>query len=266
MKGKRILIKLLAAASVLLILWVGDLFLGNPISRYRAENHARRYLDKVYPAELQLQIADVYHDWYSGGGYDIRVTSPVSVDTKFTLHYDRLGRLVQNTYDMTVASGNATLSRLMGEYDGAVASVLGEFLETHDYKAGLSCIDGYSGQPVPLETGIDPGALTLDGVYDVAELGREYGYISLTIGVEREAVTVETAAELLLRIRAALAEKGIGWRQLDLFLSEENGKNADIFVGINGIREDDLNREDVLEHLTAMRNDQLSWWLGPKEE
>ena len=265
MKWKDILIKFLAAASVLLILWVGDLFLGNPISYAIVKVHSVRYLSRQYP-DQPLQVERIYHDWYSGGGYDVTVTSPVSRDTVFQLCYDRLGILRQDCYEMTVASGNATLSRLMEEYDEAVASALSSFLKPYDFKASLSCIDGYTGQPVPLETGIDPSQLQLDGDYDVAVMGEEYGYISLTIGVEKAAVSVDTAAELLLRIREALGEKGIGWKQFDLYLHEENGKDTNVFVGINGIREADLDRENVLAHLTAMRDSQLDWWLSPKEE
>lgn len=265
MKSKKAVGTILTAVVVFGILWIGDLFLGNPISYGIVKYHSQKYLQEQYP-ELSLQVEKIYHDWYSGGGYEVTVTSPVSQDTAFKLHYDRLGILRQDCYEMTVASGNSTMSRLLEEYDAVVASALSGFLEHYEYKAGLSCIDGYTGQPVPLRVGIDPAELQLDKEYNVAQLGWEYGYINLTIQESRENVTVEKAAQYLLHIQDALDAAGIGWCQFDLYMSEEDGKDPNVFVGINGITAADLGSEDLIQHLTGLRDSQLEYWLGPKEE
>lgn len=242
---RNVLLLILIAA----LLYVGDMFLGNPISYFRVKRHAEQYLEQAYPGQLQLQMDDIYYDWYNGGGYEIDVTSPVSRDTRFQLRYDRLGGFIQDTYEMYVASGNATLSRLYCEYAVLVDAALEEIVGNNICKPSLSAVDIYTGKPVPLPQGIDPAALTIDGEYDVAQLGWEYGYLDVSIYEEAGNVTIEKAAEYLLSIKVAMKEAGIGFSGIALYLSEKDTKDYRNSLSFEMIPYADLEAEDLAEHL-----------------
>ena len=243
--AKWLLLILLAAAA----LYVGDMFLGNPISRLRVKQHAEYYLEEAYPGQLQLQMGDISYDWYSGGGYEIRVISPVSRDTHFQLRYDRLGSFVQDTYDLAVASGNNTLSRLDAEYEAAVRNALRDIPEDDRCITGLSSLDPYSGKSVPLERGIDPKQLTLNEEYDAAALGREYGYLVLTLLIAQEELTLEKAADYLLAVKAAMDKAGVGFSGAELFLTVRESEDPWDSIALNMVAYEDLERENLPEYL-----------------
>lgn len=229
------------------LLYVGDMFLGNPVSYLMVKHHSQKYLQETYPAALQLQPGKIYHDWYNGGGYDIQVTSLVSRDTRFSLSYDRLGRLSWDGYDLFVASGNSTLTRLYEEYAALTEAALEPVIGENICKASLSTIDHYTGQPVPLPRGIDPKELVLDAEYDVAQLGREYGYLSLNLF--DTPVSAETAAAHLTAIKDALDQAGVGFASVDLFLMEQDSRNPENSLLIEGISYGDLCAEDLPQRL-----------------
>lgn len=219
MNAKKVIRNILLALLSAALLYAGDLFLGNPISRFRVKQHSEQYLEGVYPGQLQLQTTEIYHDWYSGGGYEIKVMSPVSRDVHFRLRYDRLGNFVQDTYDLAVASGNNTLTRLMAEYEAAVRNALREISEGDRIMTGLSALDPYSNENVPLAQGIDPKQLDLNEAYDVAALGWDYGYLVLTLNVAPEELTLEKAADYLLAVKAAMEDAEVGFAGVELFVT-----------------------------------------------
>lgn len=249
MKTKKILMTTLFVVLALVAVYIGDMFLGNPISYLRVKHHSRQYLEGAYPGQLQLQMDDIYYDWYSGGCYEIGVSSPVSRDTRFQLRYDQLGGFIQDTYEMYVASGNATLSRLYCEYAVLVDAALEEIVGNNICKPSLSTVDIYTGKPVPLPQGIDPAALTIDGEYDVAQLGWEYGYLDVSIYEEAGNVTIEKAAEYLLSIKVAMKEAGVGFSGIALYLSEKDTKDYRNSLSFEMIPYADLEEEDLAEHL-----------------
>lgn len=242
---KIVLVLFLAAA----VLYVGDMFLGNPFSYFRVKQHAQDYLEGAYPGQLQLQMDDIYYDWYSGGGYEIDVTSPVSEDTRFMLRYDRLGNFVQDTYDLFVASGSNTLARLEMEYEMLVNDALRNVLGDNLCKTGLSRLDNYSKQPVPLTKGIDPAALMINGEYDVAQLGQEYGYLVLNIYESAQNISIETAAEHLLNIKAAMEDAGVGFQGIELFMTVRDPKETDASLVLELLTYADLESENLVQHL-----------------
>jgi len=243
--GKRLLLILLAAA----VLYVGDMFLGNPISRFRVKQHSERYLEGAYPGQLQLQMGELYYDWYSGGGYEIRVISPVSRDVHFLLRYDRLGNFVQDTYDLAVASGNNTLTRLNEEYEVAVRNALRDVPGDADWKTGLSARDPYNGKNVPLDQGLVPGELTLNGAYDVALLGWDYGYLSMILWVSPEELTLEKAADYLLAVKRVMEETGVGFAGVELFLTVRESHDPYDSLALRMVTREDLEADNLPQFL-----------------
>lgn len=249
MNRKRIMRNTLLVLLSIALLYVGDLFLGNPISCLRVKHHAQAYLEGTYPGQLQLQMDEIYYDWYSGGAYEIDVTSPVSRDTRFQLRYDRLGNFVQDTYDLAVASGNNTLSRLLAEYEAAILNALREVSGDDRIMTGLSALDPYSGQSVPLEQGIDPKKLILNETYDVAALGWDYGYLVLTLWVTPEELTLEKAADYLLAVKNALEEAGVGFAGVELFLTVGESSDSWQLLALNMLTYEDLEAENLSDYL-----------------
>lgn len=252
---KNVLCVLLIVAAMDVI----DLFLGNPISWGIVSLHSRYYLNTQYP-EQDLYVEEIYHDWYNGGGYDVTAASKISRDTRFQLNYNRLGFLTWDGYEFTVASGRQTLSRIQEEYSQLVNDALDPLEIDMACLTGLSTVDEYTGKAYPLATGIDMGELKLDGDYDGKALGAEYGYLSISMYVAPEDLTVNYAAKQLLRIKNALEAQRIGFVSVDLFLSVRKSKDAYDSLGINGITPADLEAEDPAARLEQMRLEQQDYW------
>lgn len=265
MKGKKTVKIGLLVVFLSVALNIGDIFLGNPISYGIVKWHSRNYLQQAYPG-WNLRVESIYHDWYSGGGYDVRVVSDTSRDTRFELAYGRLGKLRWDGYEMMVASGRSTLSRLYDEYDNLVAEALEGVYDSRGRKAGLSVVDEYTGKPGPLPVGIDMTQLELDKDYDIAALGMQYGYLDVSLYVAAENLNTEVAAQRLLEIKGAMEAAEVGYAQINLFMTVEDGKKPDASIGIHSITPADLATENVSARLEEMRLDQLSYWNGPKEE
>lgn len=242
---KKKILTVLAVVLAAAVLYVGDMFLGNPVSRLLVKVHSEKYIRETYPAELQLELSDIYYDWYSGGAYEIKVTSPVSEDTVFMLRYSRLGRLIQDTYEMYVASGDSTLWRLHRDYEERVSNALDGLWENVIWKSGLSFLDPYSGQPVPLDVGIDPAQLILDGEYDAAQLGNVYGYLDINIYEPTKPITVETVAEYLGELKNAMEESCVGFVELEVFLIRENTKVPEESLYLEKVTREDLEGEEL---------------------
>lgn len=236
-----VLVVMLAAA----LLYVGDMFLGNPVSRFLVKVHSQKYIRETYPQELHLKMSEIYYDWYSGGAYEIKVSSEVSEDTHFTLRYNRLGLLAQDTYEIYVASGDSTLTRLHREYEEQVSKALEGLWDNVIWKSGLSALSPYSGKPVPLEIGIDPGQLTLDGEYDVAQLGNIYGYLSIDIYEDTQPITVETAAEYLRELNEAMKKAGVGFVELEVFMIRDNTQSPEHSLYLAEVTQEDLEAEEL---------------------
>ena len=246
---------------VLIVVTVGvlDLFLGNPISWGIVSLHSRYYLNTHYP-EQNLYVEEIYYDWYNGGGYDVTAASKTSRDTRFPLSYNRLGFLTWDGYEDTVASGRQTLSRIHEEYFQTVNAALEPLEIDMACLPGLSAVDEYTGKAYPLAEGIDMRTLELDGEYDVKALGAKYGYLSISMYVVPEDLTVNYAAKQLSRIKKALDEQQIGLVFVDIFLSVRESKDAYESLGINGITIFDLESEDLAARLEQMRLEQLDDW------
>ncbi|MBR1972295.1 MAG: hypothetical protein IKA16_02515 [Oscillospiraceae bacterium] len=265
MKGKSTVKIGLLVVFLSVALYIGDMFLGNPISYGIVKWHSQRYLQETYP-QWDLRVDSIYHDWYSGGGYNVRVVSDTSRDTRFELAYGRLGKLHWDGYEMMVASGRSTLSRLYDEYDALVADALKGVYDSKGRKAGLYVVDEYTGEPGLLSVGIDMAQLELDADYDVAALGTQYGYLDVSLYVAAEDLNTEVAAQRLLEIKRAMETAGVGYARIDLFMTVEDGKDPNASLGIHSITPADLEAENVPARLEEVRLEQLDYWNGPKTE
>lgn len=252
MNRKKAVKTVVLTLAVLCLLYTADAFFGNPISYSFARRNAESHLKEGYP-HLPLRIEEIYHDWYNGGGYDVRVVCDGSLDIRFEMICDRLGRLVWDGYDLTVASGRATLSRLYDTYAELVSGAVATVLPEHICFAGLSSVDEYTGESALLLKGIRMEELTVDGEYDVAAMGTEYGYISLRIVDVPENITMGQAAEYLVRANTALKDHGIGYVYIDFMLLTRDTSDPEQCISIRCVTPADLEGEAIIERLSQLQ-------------
>lgn len=230
--GSKVLALVCAAGLLLLI----DTLCGNPVSQLRAEQGTRAYLQENYP-DLDLQVERVTFNFLQGEYYAV-ITSPTSIDSHFELDLNRSGEVTWDGYRSHVASGMNTRGRLLREYRELVDPILKKLnLET-----------GTHGAYGELVLNSDEMVLEIDGKYDVAALGNQYGHLHVT--VRDEDVTPERATELLLRVEELMVEHGGGYATVELSVwSIESGG---IQLNLEPLDRAVVQQEGLLELVRAM--------------
>ena len=95
-----------------IVLFVVLSFYGNPISKIMADKAADEYL-KTHHTELELVLERAYYD-FKDAKYVVRLWDKNSIDTKFNLEYDSIGKMKRDTYDERLFN---TFRRYMGFLD-----------------------------------------------------------------------------------------------------------------------------------------------------
>lgn len=226
------------AAGVLLLalalglVWLGNALFGNPISGMLAESTAKKHLAQAY-AGTDFKIERIGYS-FKDSNYHAFIRSPSSVDTEFTLYITMLGRLRLDTYD-DVLSGFNTALRLEHAYREITDVIFEDPVFPYDCHIAFGTLEIY-----PKELIEDPSVkdvptyaivqdeLVIDGDYDIRELGRQAGH--LIIYVEQDEVNAQSAAEIMLDIKARFDEAGIPFAAMDLTLwqpKDNSGKRPE---------------------------------------
>lgn len=209
---KRILI-VLAVLLALGAAWIGNAFLGNPVSAFLVRRNARAYIQETYP-QLDLRLEDARYS-FKNGSYHAFIVSDTSRDTHFTLYYDGLGRLFADTYEDRVTSGWNTIRRL----DDAYRQITDPVLEALPYDVHIAFGElrhFFKEEEVPDYPAIALTELEPDKEYDITELGARYGH--LVIYLTTEDCSAGFAAKLLPQLRVHL--EGVPFYSLDLTLQK----------------------------------------------
>ncbi len=228
--------------------------MGNPISRFLARRTAVRHLSETYPG-TDYFIEGLNYDFKSGGYY-AGISSPSSIDTRFTLHFDMLGHLKYDSYDQ-VAGGFVTARRLDAEYRELTDGVFNapSFPYDCDIDFGMLSIypqaeiEGSDPFDIPVHT-IPVEELVLDGSYDIRELGRRAG--QLIIYVNSDEVTAEKAAEIIVRIRQIFDDAGVTFAEMDFTLEHPKpteGQRNEETVSARGIAYEDIREDGMAERI-----------------
>ena len=216
-KWLRYLAVIAAVVVAVLGLLFANAFLGNPVSAILARNAVDRYVDEVY-SHLDLQRSRFGYD-FKTGGYFAYLTSETSPDTAFYIRTDMLGNIQQDSYDTWVAHKYNTELRIREEYrvltDTVFQSVDFPYELDIDY-GDISFAGDMQWGEAEYEFALPREILELDKTYDVKELGRTAGV--LTVYVMDDAVTVEQAAAIMLHIRDLFDDAGVPFRMLDFVL------------------------------------------------
>ena len=239
---KKKTLKIIAAVTAFAILagiaWFANAMVGNPISKLLAERAAEKHLEDTY-AGTDYYIERIAYS-FKDGNYHVFIKSHSSIDTSFSLTFTMLGKLRLDTFD-SVLDGFNTARRLEEDYRKLTDAVFENpaFPYTCHISYGTleiypqEAFDDPNVDDIP-SYAINQSTLVLDKIYDIRELGRQVGH--LVIYVESETVTVEKAAEIMLRIKDIFDNAGIPFAAMDFTLwypRPEEGQRPDGEVSVD---------------------------------
>lgn len=254
---KRILKITAFVVAMALIAGVGffaNALVGNPISKWVASNTAQEYLADKY-SDKDFEIDRVTYS-FKDGNYHAYIKSPSSIDSEFTLSVNMWGKLRYDSYEDRVLSGENTANRISNDYRAIVDKVLDSQAFPYNEHIGYGDFEFYP--RIHHEEYLIPNYalitddLKLDAFYDVNELGRNHG--KLTIYIDDETVSYERAAEIILDIRKIFDDAGVKFYNLDFVLTypkNEDSTKKDGRVEVMNFLYTDINEEGIVERVKA---------------
>lgn len=240
----------LAVAVLVLVIVFIFAFFGNPVSHLLASRTARLYQKEHYPTYTVERTG--YN--FKNGNYYAHLTDPGQADGDFSLEVTPGGKLILDTYEDRVLSGENTCSRLSMEYRALVAAVL----ETE--QAGLPLDFGFGDLEIWLRESLGNEdcpdyALVMEdlipnGTYDVRELGAQAGHLIYYLQVEEP--SPEVLAHWLLEIRRLMDQADIPFVSIDLsirYLRNEDGTRPATDIAVRAFPYKDIFPEGLLSRV-----------------
>lgn len=254
---KRILKILALCAGIILILGVcifANSLVGNPISKALATSTAKKHLKENY-ANTYYELGDVSYS-FKDGYYHAQVFSPRSIDSSFSLLINGLGKLRYDYYENNVTNGWNTAYRLRDDYRKTVDTLIESDSFPYAVILGYGDLEfitaEYKDMPDIPEYALLTNDLTLDSYYNVNELGKKAGV--LTLYIADETVSEERLAEILLGIRECFDRAGVGFYIIDCVLEYPQNENAEYRYGNVEISEflySDIYADGLVERVKA---------------
>lgn len=254
---KRILKILALCAGIILILGVcifANSLVGNPISKALATSTAKKHLEENY-ANTYYELGDVSYS-FKDGYYHAQVFSPRSIDSSFSLLINGLGELRYDYYENNVTNGWNTAYRLRDDYRKTVDTLIESDSFPYAVILGYGDLEfitaEYKDMPDIPEYALLTNDLTLDSYYNVNELGKKAGV--LTLYIADETVSEERLAEILLGIRECFDRAGVGFYIIDCVLEYPQNENAEYRYGNVEISEflySDIYADGLVERVKA---------------
>ena len=254
---KRILKILALCAGIILILGVcifANSLVGNPISKALATSSAKKHLKENY-ANTYYELGDVSYS-FKDGYYHAQVFSPRSIDSSFSLLINGLGELRYDYYENNVTNGWNTAYRLRDDYRKTVDTLIESDSFPYAVILGYGDLEfitaEYKDMPDIPEYALLTNDLTLDSYYNVNELGKKAGV--LTLYIADETVSEERLAEILLGIRECFDRAGVGFYIIDCVLEYPQNENAEYRYGNVEISEflySDIYADGLVERVKA---------------
>ena len=231
---KKVLKALALILAIILIIGVGlfaNALVGNPVSKFLAKKGAEEHLAKNY-SDKDFVVEEVNYD-FKTGGYYARITSPTSIDSHFSLSFDWLGKLIIDSYE-EVTSGWNTARRINDEYGEKVDNVFENnefpfFIEMSYGDIEFTSEEYGEDSSIP-EYSIYRETLEIDGIYDIDELGKKAG--KLTVYIYSREISEEKLAEILLNIKTVFDKSGVTFYAIDCVLQQSGASTSesDIYI------------------------------------
>ncbi len=219
-KKKRIM-KILAALTAFVLIGVVlvfvNAFFGNPVSYLLARHSAVQYIEENHPdSDFEIEGVSFFFD---STKYSVKIISPSSKDSCFTLKTDFFGRIKYNSYGTDVLKMENTKERINREYCDMVSAVFASPVFPYEIGFAYSKVN-FSDNIFsnPGQTGvIFADELVLDKIYDMKAVGEKAGTVILHVYDE---ATVEKAAEILEKTKLLLDTADIKFNSIDFSLTE----------------------------------------------
>lgn len=269
MKKRKIVTYILFTVGAAALLWVGNAFLGNPISHALASRTARQYLLERFP-DSDYEITSVMYSFKSGN-YHAHIESPTSRDGYFSLALDMQGQMKYDTYD-SVENGWNTAQRLDREYRKLTDTVLNDPALPYDNQSIHSILFG-SLETTSREFLEDPNIkdippyaliqeeLILDQQYDIRELVAQAGH--LVLYVDSDEITYEEAARIMLDFKDRFDRAEIPFYAMDFILRSprvEGAVQTESSLDIRDFLYRDLYPEGLEERIRQVHQGTLEYY------
>ena len=219
MNKKKIFKAVALIAALTLIIGIGvfaNALVGNPVSKYLAENAAEKLIEEQHP-DSDFYVEKVIYN-FKVGGYHIYVNSDESPDSSFSVHAGFFGNIYLDTYDDVITNKRNTADRIWKEYRDATDKIFDSTAFPYYDHISYGDIEFRDRESVGIDDGIASYAivtdtLELDAYYDIRELGRQAGH--LVLYVYDEEVTVSRLCEILLDVKDIFNSAGIEFYAID---------------------------------------------------
>ncbi len=222
----KIIAAVIAFAMIAVLAYFAFALLGNPITYGIVKSKAKKYVAENYAAEGYV-LTDVSYG-FKFGEYLADVEKPGSEDCRFTVFYGTLGKFSRDDYE-NIENGSNVQRRLNMRYRELCDTVLesAAFPYSSDISFGDLVFKRDDGQDFyQTEFGLPASILKPDALYDIPELGRQAG--RLTVYVDTEDVTSEKAAEVLLNIKKVMEQGGAPFYAINLKLEAPDGMYCEL--------------------------------------
>ena len=239
------LIKIIAVMVAVLLtvglLVVANGFVGNPISKLIVTHEAKEYLEETYP-DTDYYIDSVAYS-FKTGGYYAHVKSHSSEDTYFSVDYSLFGEMKYDNFTSRVTDGFNTWNRINHEYNEITDNILKQL--PYELDMAYGAIKMYHKGEGRLDFGLDIANLELDKQYNLTELGKSYGKV--TLYVYDEEVTSEKASEILLAVKNLFNEANQSFYAIDLVLRLPQNEEIKDWQDENTIRIEEILSKNLVE-------------------
>ena len=257
-KHFRIIGIVLVIAIIAVLIWFGNVMMGNPVSHALASKAAKSFLsDRFSGTDYQMErITYSFKD----GRYHAFMLSPTSIDGDFSVCFSMLGEYCYDTYD-SVQDGWNTAQRLNSEYRKLTDTILNDPALPYDNTQVYSIMFGEL-EIYPKEFIDDPNVhdipdyslvqddLELNKIYDIKELGAKAGH--LVLYVDNDIISVEEAARIMLDFRSMFDEADIPFYAMDFVLRHprtEDGQSDDEEIRINDFLYQDIYEDGLTDRI-----------------
>ena len=254
----RIIGIVLLIALIAVLIWFGNVMLGNPVSHALASKAAKAYLSDRF-SDTDYEMERITHS-FKDGRYHAFMVSPTSIDGDFSVCFSMMGEYCYDTYD-SVQDGWNTAQRLNSEYRKLTDTILNDPALPYDNTQVYSIMFGEL-EIYPKEFIDDPNVhdipdyslvqddLELNKIYDIKELGAKAGHLILY--VENEVISVEETARIMLDFRSMFDKADIPFYAMDFVLRHpraEDGTSDEEEIRINDFLYQDIYEEGLTERI-----------------
>ena len=230
---KRKAFKIIAIVLAVIIVGIAGFFanaiFGNPISKALAKHTAEKHISEVY-ADKDFEIESVIYD-FKVSAYYVNIISPSSEDSHFDITCNFFGKLIYDSYESRVLSGENTARRLDNTYDDSVREVLQGSDFPYECEIGFGDVmfntEDFEASADTPSYAIISETLELDKSYDMKEIGSKAGHLYVYLNTTE--TTEEQMAKVLLDLKNAMDKADVTFHSVECQL-ENNEKETSLSV------------------------------------